>query len=112
VFELVPPTFDEVAQQLYADMGRPAIDRDNVWAVYLELLHRFRLLAALPPDYHVEWREAATLAHQEVIDNGDALDLMPGLQELPEGRGSDGLQYMGGVNNGHGIGESDSIHTK
>jgi hypothetical protein len=105
VFELVPPTFKGLAQQLYADMGSPAVSRDNVWDVYRELLHRFRLLEALPPDYHVEWEEAATLAREDRTVNGDQFDLMPGLQDLPEGSRSDGFQYMGGVNNGHGIGK-------
>jgi hypothetical protein len=89
---------------VYADMDRPAVSWDSVWAVYLELLRRFRLLEALPPAYHAEWQEAATLAREEHTANGDQFDLEPDLQELPEEIGSGGFQYMGGVNDGRGIG--------
>ena len=109
VFQLVPSTFKTIATQLYADMDRPAVSWDSVWAVYLELLRRFHLLKALPPAYHAEWQEAATLAREEHTANGDQFDLMPDLQELPEEIGSSGFQYMGGVNDGHGIGRGIGI---
>jgi len=42
VFELVPPTFHERADNLYAAIGRPEITTKTFWNIYLDLLKRLR----------------------------------------------------------------------
>lgn len=103
VFELVPTSFGILAEQFYAAMDNPAVNRDNVWDVYLCLLAHFRLAEALPPNCIIEWQQAVTLGREERTENGDRFDLIPDLAELPENSGR--VPYMGGVNNGHGLGK-------
>jgi hypothetical protein len=63
----------------------------------------------IPDEYRQEWDQVLTDARQEEEDrnSGNAVPLIPNLVELRGGmdelRG-DGSYYMGGVNNGHGLG--------
>ena len=42
VFELVPQTFHDRANNLYSAIGRPEITQETFWDIYLELLNRIR----------------------------------------------------------------------
>ena len=92
-------------------MGQPIVTWDNVWAVYLDLLCHFRLLEEIPHGYHAKWLEAVTVAFEEHTNNGDQFDLVDNLQDLPKGDRPGGFQYMGGVNNGLGLGMALSAST-
>lgn len=84
-------------------MGSPVINRTNVWGVYRELLHRCRTLNHAPEQFE-RWEQVVTASQDE-----DTVDLLPELEELPMGMDSvraDGSYYMGGVNNGQGLGKS------
>lgn len=80
------------------------ITRANVWDVYLTLLTSFRQLEDIPDQVQGLWRQAATLARE---DTPEPMELIQGLSELPNGAPQDdGSYYMGGVNNGNGLGEA------
>ncbi|KDQ50823.1 hypothetical protein JAAARDRAFT_62969 [Jaapia argillacea MUCL 33604] len=111
-FELVPLTFALMAAQFYSEIGSPIVTRDNVWNVYLDLLGCFRILQdahdILPKDLS-QWQDAfATLRQdpQDFLHQGPDIDLIPHTHELENGMeraNSDGMYYMGGVNNGWGL---------
>jgi hypothetical protein len=109
VFELVPPTFGRLAEQFYREIGSPVISRTNVWDVYMGIRAHFYHLEGIPDDYQLEWDSAITQAREE-SDARDAnmpIELIPDLRGLCNGLDvarPDGSYYMGGVNNGQGIG--------
>lgn len=103
VFELVPSEFGHYAAILYQSMGSPTINSDNVWNIYRELLHRFEHL-----DDAVEFMEECQV-YLNILDDQVNLDdeVPPAGIELyggPDDKDVDGNYYMGGVNNGRGIG--------
>ena len=50
VFDLVPGPLNAHLKECYNELGRPAVTRQTVWAVYLDLLHVVQDHAArLPP---------------------------------------------------------------
>ncbi|KAF8076875.1 hypothetical protein FPV67DRAFT_1559232 [Lyophyllum atratum] len=100
VFELVPASFNRFANALYETMHSPVITRDNVWHIYLELHDRFS---------HLDEAFAYLERWQEVLqpEGNPQYDLLEGQQDLmggPDDVGENGSYYMGGVNNGHGLG--------
>ncbi|RDB25057.1 hypothetical protein Hypma_007524 [Hypsizygus marmoreus] len=104
VFELVPPTFSSLAAEFYHELGEPTVTRNTVWDVYLQLRRKFQQFEAIPPAVRDEWKTKITLSRNDVFEE---MELTPNLIELP--RGMDDLEdggtyYMGGVNNGHGLG--------
>jgi hypothetical protein len=95
VFQLVPPAFEQRAQDLYTIIGRPAVSSDTFWTVYLQLLGRFRALQNDPELTHV--LECHREMTQRVED--EEIGLLPGLRELRNGDnvvGPHGEQYIGG----------------
>jgi len=84
-------------------MGSPVINSENVWVVYRELLHRFEHL-----DDAVDFIEECQIYLRLMDEQDDANDLSPPtgreLQGGPENPDTKGFIYMGGVNNGHGLG--------
>ncbi|PCH39775.1 hypothetical protein WOLCODRAFT_68498, partial [Wolfiporia cocos MD-104 SS10] len=44
VFELVPPDFMRLADEIYTTMGSPAVSHNSAWVVYTELLTRLRAI--------------------------------------------------------------------
>jgi hypothetical protein len=107
VFELVPPTFAELASKFYNNIESPVITRNNVWEVYLEILRQFHELDNI--SFPVEWQHAASLGRQqEGLQPQDAdLAFFSDLQPLAGGMdilADDGSFYMGGVHGGHGLG--------
>ncbi|KAK7015784.1 hypothetical protein R3P38DRAFT_3570418 [Favolaschia claudopus] len=113
VFELVPKDFAELANHFYEEIGSPAISRSNVWEVYNQLLGRFEHLDNLhriPADIDDCWGYALTIARE---DHADDIALLPNLTPLANGLDAvreDGslIFYLGGVNNGLGLDETQS----
>ncbi|KAH7922898.1 hypothetical protein BV22DRAFT_1016396 [Leucogyrophana mollusca] len=106
VFDLVPRSFSRVAQECYSMMGTPLITRENVWDVYRDMLARVQHFEQLPATLEQEWQ-----VHNTEGDPDNAafnhIPLIAGLTELPNGEDvarSDGSIYLGGVNNGNGLG--------
>jgi hypothetical protein len=84
-------------------MGSPVINSENVWNIYRELLHRFEHL-----DDAENFLEECQV-YLNILDEQDNLDdeVPPAGLELYGGsdnQDGDGNYYMGGVNNGHGLG--------
>jgi hypothetical protein len=87
-------------------MGSPVVNSENVWDIYCELHHRFEHL-----DDAVNFIEECQV-YLDILDAQDNLDdaVPPVGRELyggPENRDADGAYYMGGVNNGRGLGMGD-----
>jgi hypothetical protein len=78
VFQLVPPLFEERAQELYSKIGRPTITSDTFWNVYLQLLQEFRSLGNNPAVTQVlaEYQEMTQVVGEEDVQ------LLPGLRDL------------------------------
>lgn len=96
----MPPEFEKLAGILYESMGSPSVKSNNIWQIYRELLHRFENLD-----------EAVTLlekcqAYFDLINEEVNLEPPSGtdLHGGPENPREDGSYYMGGVNNGLGLG--------
>ncbi|CAK5278055.1 unnamed protein product [Mycena citricolor] len=103
VFLLVPPDFEIAILDIYAKLNSPIVDRDSCWDVYLQLLNCLKELDQLNDiDQSADARWGHVLT-QPVDEN---IPLLPNLQELRGGEGvvGEGAYYMGGVNNGDGLG--------
>ncbi|KAF8149133.1 hypothetical protein B0H34DRAFT_758164 [Crassisporium funariophilum] len=104
VFQLVPEVFARYAETLYQSMGSPVVNRKNVWDIYSQLLYRFEHL-----DEAVDFMEECEVYLQAMEAQINAENAVPPVgQELLggiENPGPDGNYYMGGVNNGLGIGK-------
>lgn len=111
VFNLVPPSFGQLAEGFYAQMGHPSINRESVWRVYLDLrAHFYALEDSLELEKsRGEWGEhltAARVAEEARARNEPEIELIPNLQELSGGEASANRNiYLGGVNNDNGLGE-------
>jgi hypothetical protein len=81
VFQLVPPLFEERAQELYSKIGRPTVTSDMFWNVYLQLLQEFRSLGNNPAVTQVlaEYQEITQVVEEEDVQ------LFPGLRDLRNG---------------------------
>ncbi|KAJ7100918.1 hypothetical protein B0H15DRAFT_770072 [Mycena belliarum] len=108
VFELVPKAFADLAVEFYIEMGQPSVTRTNVWDIYMEILTQFLHLDnahRVPVALDEKWGYALTMARDDYQDD---IDLIPNLVPLRNGEadvvGQDGTFYMGGVNNGGGLG--------
>jgi len=108
VFQLVPPEFGEYAGILYESMGSPDINSKNIWEIYRKLVYRFEHL-----DDAVDFIEQLQV-NLDLLD--DEVDMEPSagmeLHGGPENPGPDGAYYMGGVNNGLGLGKSFRLTIK
>jgi len=105
VFQLVPPEFGEYAGILFESMGSPDINSENIWEIYRELVYRFEHL-----DDAVDFIEQLHVYLDLLDDEGNVADMEPPagmeLHGGMENPGPDGSYYMGGVNNGLGLGMS------
>ncbi|KAJ7030326.1 hypothetical protein C8F04DRAFT_1367784 [Mycena alexandri] len=112
VFELVPKDFAKLVTEFYAQIGNPLITRTNVWDIYMVLLARFEHLDNLhriPAQLDEQWGYSLTMARDDYEDD---LALIPNLTPLHNGSevvGPDGYYYMGGVNNGLGLNDEQSL---
>ena len=87
-------------------MGSPPIFRENAWEVYSHLVARFEQMDAYA-DLLEEWEIHVNLLDEPEARDDNALKPPSGL-ELYGGWDAvdkDGNYYMGGVNNGKGLGE-------
>lgn len=104
VFDLVPGPLNVHLEECYNELGRPAVTRQTVWAMYLDLLHLVQDHAArLPP--------LPTYATIEQAESAGSLPLLEGQRDLPFNEEGDHY-YMGGVGGGLGLGESSADLTK
>jgi hypothetical protein len=82
----------------------PIVDSENVWGIYRELLHQFENLDDAV-DFIEECQVYLDILDEQVdIENAvppAGVELYRGLEE-PD---TDGTYYMGGVNNGRGLGK-------
>ncbi|KAJ7611100.1 hypothetical protein DFH06DRAFT_1308571 [Mycena polygramma] len=90
VFQLVPPDFQDIIAQIYMEIGQPPL--------------RELLVGMYTTNFWAYWGYALAMA-------GDAhakdIELTPNFQPLRNGEdviGPGGAYYMGGVNNGNGLG--------
>jgi hypothetical protein len=100
----VPPEFEKYARILYQSMGSPTLTSENIWEVYRELLARFEQLDDAVDfieecEIYLAMLEAQTNNEENLAPVGG--DLLGG----PENPATDGAYYMGGVNNGLGLGK-------
>ena len=105
VFELVPENFGQFADTLYKSMGCSVISWKNVWDIYKELLFRFEHLDEVTNCIEA-WEIQVNLMDEDK-DSGYPLiagqsDLLGGMDVIDK---EDHSYYMGGVNNGSGLGE-------
>jgi hypothetical protein len=111
IFQLVPPNFAVIINQLYCEIGQPPVTRQSCWDIYLQLLNCFHALDDvynIPHGINEKWGYALTMARDNYAKE---IELIPNLPPLHNGDsviGPDGFYYMGGVNNGEGLGESPS----
>ena len=86
-------------------MGSPTINSDNVWNIYPELLHRFKHLDDAE-NFMEECQVYLNILDDQLEVNFDD-EVPPTGIELyggPDDQDADSNYYMGGVNNGHGLG--------
>ncbi|KAJ6613735.1 hypothetical protein B0H10DRAFT_1804947 [Mycena sp. CBHHK59/15] len=108
VFQLVPPDFQAIITQIYIESGQPPVTRESCWDVYLLLLGQFRALDTahnIPQNIDVEWGYALTMARDDYAKD---VELIPNLhphRNRDNVIGPDRSYYVGGVNNGDGLGE-------
>lgn len=112
VFELVPPIFAAHADTLYENMGRPEVTSKNVWEIYrsiLQGLERVQHASEHEAEEYAECLEQWEVQASLVDDENDHVIPYPLIsgQELLGGLDhpdADGNFYLGGVNNGRGLG--------
>ena len=85
-------------------MGSPTLTSENIWEVYRELLARFEQLDDAVDfieecEIYLAMLEAQSNNEENLAPVGE--DLLGGLENLA----TDGAYYMGGVNNGLGLGK-------
>lgn len=112
VFELVPPLFAQYAGQAYAQMGSPELDSQNIWQVYRYIVERLQEITARRANIDEDYID--TVDQWQVTEFLHDQDEVPELPyPLPNGRElfggfenprEDGSVYLGGVNEGRGLG--------
>ena len=95
VFELVPPTFHELANNLYSAIGQPEITHATFWDIYLELLKQLRNRQdEEPTDIITTYRELESMQPDE------DMALLPNMEPFRLGQplnvGND-VSYIGGL---------------
>ncbi|KAF4588917.1 hypothetical protein EYR40_010472 [Pleurotus pulmonarius] len=103
VFNLVPTSFETTITRGYTSLGSPAIDRNNVWAIYCDLV-KYIYADMEAKDIRTSWEdelEAAEAAEaaQTMLPEPEVGDLLP---LIDTGDRPDGSFYLGGVNRGAG----------
>ena len=114
VFELVPPIFAAHADALYENMGRPEVTSKNVWAIYRGILQDLEVVQHASEQEAEEYAECLEQweVQASLIEGHDENDhvtpyALIGGKELLGGidhPDPDGNFYLGGVNNGRGLG--------
>jgi len=84
VFDLVPGPFGEAINRVYSNLGRPAVTRQSVWEVYLQLFGTLRVLDALP--------QMITVTTIDTDNRGLLLPLLADHEDLPMVEARDGIE--------------------
>ncbi|KZT10115.1 uncharacterized protein LAESUDRAFT_810391 [Laetiporus sulphureus 93-53] len=81
IFELVPSAFEEHAQTIYNEIGRPGVHGESFWDVYLQMLDHFNRLQG-----NAEL-SAAIAEHAATFDRlmNEKIEVLPGLRDLRNG---------------------------
>ncbi|KAH7905061.1 hypothetical protein BJ138DRAFT_1018219 [Hygrophoropsis aurantiaca] len=99
VFDLVPPLFDQRANELYQAIGAPLVSSDNFWGVYQQLLSQFRsTTTGCDPQMETLLRSSS----EPDEDDPNEIAILPDLKDLRLGAnvvGPKGFQYLGGMKN-------------
>jgi len=110
VFELVPPFFAEHAGEVYAQIGSPALAAATIWQVYREMIQRLQDFTMQRRHENQDYIEGMDEWQSRQKQNQDEEPDLP--YPLIEGRElfggterEDGSIYLGGVNEGRGIGK-------
>ncbi|KAH6890733.1 hypothetical protein BKA70DRAFT_1234631 [Coprinopsis sp. MPI-PUGE-AT-0042] len=106
LFQLVPPVFDQSLRYLYAHLPAELkpFGRHNVWAAYRYLLYQMQTWGAPHHGDAVVFHEGEVAAERELRD----VQVIPGqplLEQQVPGAAPGQHAYLGGVNNGLGIGD-------
>jgi hypothetical protein len=94
IFQLVPPLFDELVDNHYADIGQPVVTSDTFWEIFLTLLECLRHSA------DEELTGVLTDSdRQETAAQDDGLPVLPDMQPLRNGDPVAGKRshYVGGL---------------
>jgi len=116
VFELVPPVFAGHADALYEAMGCPEVTSKNVWDIYRGILQGLEAIQHASEEEAQEYTDCLEQWEVQVslLEGGDqdgevvpyplieGRDLLGGIDN-PD---VDSDYYLGGVNNGRGLGMS------
>ena len=125
VFELVPPVFAQYAEEAYTQIGRPELNPANIWQVYLKMIQILDNITNTSGinsskeciDAVDEWQVAESLQDPNGVTDS-LYPLMEGRELFGGIEQDDGSLYLGGVNDGQGLGrwnilsESLSIFNK
>lgn len=101
IFSLTPMPLNNYFIRCYENMGKPHIERDSIWQVYLNMLHTIHQYTDLPElltflDSEPEWNDAN--------DSVKGFEYIARQKDLPDNED----EYLSGVNNGHGLCKSIS----
>ncbi|KAJ8077842.1 hypothetical protein PM082_002282 [Marasmius tenuissimus] len=104
VFKLVPDEFHVIIEGVYSELGRPPVNRDNVWQVYMMVLEQIEELVGdniggLPITGYNQGDEDYSVSQD---DQGMLAQLEEEMARLAPLRDDAGEAYMGGVNGGLG----------
>ena len=111
VFELVPPAFAHQAGRVYEALGSPAVNEENIWQIYRQMVDRLAEIST--HQLHGDEEYLDELEQFEISAQLDDEENPPNFYPLVEGRGldggldhpmEDGSIYLGGVNGGRGLG--------
>lgn len=104
VFELVPPVFAQCAGQAYAQIGSPPLNPANIWEVYRKMAQTLHGSNGNQDyiDAVDEWQVTESL-HDPNREPDTPYSLIEG-RELLGGIEENGYLYLGGVNEGRGLG--------
>lgn len=92
VFDLVPLPLNHSFAHCYESLGRPSIQRDSIWDIYLDMLRAIRQYADLP-------ELLSSINSDNANDSAERFEYIEGQQDLP----NNGHAYLGGVANGRGL---------
>ena len=94
VFELVPPAFHDYVSSAYSEIGKPNVNIDTFWEVYLNLLQR------LDERHRGEVSEILTSYQANLEEEPDNVPLLPNMEEFRLGQPLDlgrNTHYIGGL---------------
>ena len=106
VFELVPPAFHDYVSNAYSEIGKPNVNVDTFWKVYLRLLRRLRERS------HEQVTEILTSYHVNAEEDPGNVALLPGMEDFRLGQPLDlgsNTCYIGGLESSAFPGGTESL---